>query len=57
MLEYKNELLTKIYNVAPLDADADPGRTAAPRRSLRPYVDDTALRVAYAAKSRQESAV
>ena len=51
VLEYKNELLTKIYGVAPLSAEAILAELAPHAESLRPYVDDTALRVAYAARS------
>ena len=51
VLEFKNELLTKIYGVAPLSADAILTELMPHAESLRPYVDDTALRVAYAARS------
>jgi adenylosuccinate synthase len=51
VLEYKNELLVKIYGVAPLNAKAIFDELAPHAERLRPYVDDTALRVAYAAKS------
>jgi len=51
VLEYKNELLTKVYNVAPLSADQILRDLLPHAEVLRPYVDDTALRVAYAARS------
>ena len=51
MLEYKNELLTKIYNAPALRADEILEQLSPYADRLRPYVDDTALRVAYAAKS------
>ncbi len=51
VLEYKNELLTKIYNVAPLSANQILAELLPHAEALRPYVDDTALRVAYAARS------
>jgi adenylosuccinate synthase len=51
VLEYKNELLTKIYGVEPLDPQAIFDSLAPHAERLKPYVDDTALRVAYAAKS------
>jgi len=51
VLEFKNEMLTKIYGVAPMSADAILADLMPHAESLRPYVDDTALRVAYAARS------
>jgi adenylosuccinate synthase len=51
VLEFKNELLTKVYGVAPLSADAILADLMPHAEALRPYVDDTALRVAYAARS------
>lgn len=51
VLEFKNELLTKIYGVAALDGDEIVDALLPHADRLRPYVDDTALRVAYAAKS------
>ncbi len=51
VLEFKNELLTKIYNVAPLRAEDILEKLLPHADALQPYVDDTALRVAYAAKS------
>lgn len=54
VLEYKNELLTKIYGVAPLHADAILEELLPHADVLRPYVDDTALRVAHAARSGKE---
>jgi adenylosuccinate synthase len=51
VLEYKNELLTKIYGVAPLHSDAILDELLPHADVLRPYVDDTALRVAHAARS------
>ncbi len=51
VLEYKNELLTKVYGVAPLSADRILRDLLPYAEVLRPYVDDTALRVAYAARS------
>ena len=51
VLEYKNELLTKIYGVEPLRADAILEELLPHAEVLRPYVDDTALRVAHAARS------
>jgi adenylosuccinate synthase len=50
-LDYKNQLLTKIYGVEPLDANKILDELLPHAEALRPYVDDTALRVAYAAKS------
>ncbi len=50
-LEYKNELLTKIYGVAPLHAQSLLDELLPCAEVLRPYVDDTALRVAHAARS------
>jgi len=50
-LDYKNELLTKVYGVEPLRAEEILEQLLPHAESLRPYVDDTALRVAYAAKS------
>jgi len=51
VLEFKNELLTKVYGVAPLSAEQILGDLLPHAEALRPYVDDTALRVAYAARS------
>ncbi len=51
VLEFKNELLTKIYGVAPLSAEQILSDLLPHAEALRPYVDDTALRVAYAARS------
>ena len=50
-LEFKNELLTKVYGVAPLSAAQILDDLLPHAEALRPYVDDTALRVAYAARS------
>ncbi len=50
-LEFKNELLTKVYGVAPLSAAQILEDLLPHAEALRPYVDDTALRVAYAARS------
>ena len=50
-LEFKNELLTKIYGVEPLSAEQILSDLLPHAEALRPYVDDTALRVAYAARS------
>ncbi len=50
-LEFKNELLTKVYGVAPLSAEQILNDLLPHAEALRPYVDDTALRVAYAARS------
>ena len=50
-LELKNELLTKIYGVPALKAEDIIADLTPHAEALRPYVDDTALRVAYAAKS------
>ncbi|MEO7717802.1 MAG: adenylosuccinate synthase [Capsulimonas sp.] len=50
-LELKNELLTKIYGVPALKAEDIIAALTPHAEALRPYVDDTALRVAYAAKS------
>ena len=50
-LEFKNELLTKVYGVAPLSAEQILEDLLPHAEALRPYVDDTALRVAYAARS------
>jgi adenylosuccinate synthase len=51
VLEFKNELLTKIYGVAPLSADTMLEELLPHAEVLRPYVDDTALTVAHAARS------
>ena len=51
VLEFKNELLTKVYGVAPLSAAQILEDLLPHAEALRPYVDDTALRVAYAARS------
>ncbi len=51
VLDFKNQLLTKIYDSDPLDADVLLDQLLPFAAALRPYVDDTALRVAYAAKS------
>jgi len=51
VLEYKNELLTKIYGAEPLSAEQILSDLLPHAEALRPYVDDTALRVAYAARS------
>ncbi len=50
-LEFKNELLTKVYGVEPLSAAQILDDLLPHAEALRPYVDDTALRVAYAAQS------
>ena len=50
-LEFKNELLTKVYGVEPLSAEQILEDLLPHAEALRPYVDDTALRVAYAARS------
>ena len=50
-LEFKNELLTKVYGVAPLSAQKIIDDLTPHAEALKPYVDDTALRVAYAARS------
>lgn len=50
-LEWKNELLTKVFGVEPLSATAILEQLLPHAETLRPFVDDTALRVAYAAKS------
>ncbi len=50
-LEFKNELLTKVYGVAPMSAEQILEDLLPHAEALRPYVDDTALRVAYAARS------
>ncbi|WP_119319382.1 adenylosuccinate synthase [Capsulimonas corticalis] len=50
-LELKNELLTKIYDSPALKAEDIIAELTPYAEALRPYVDDTALRVAYAAKS------
>jgi len=50
-LEFKNELLTKVYGVEPLSAAQILDDLLPHAEALRPYVDDTALRVAYAARS------
>ena len=51
VLEYKNELLTKVYGVPPMSAEQILSDLLPHAEALRPYVDDTALRVAYAARS------
>lgn len=51
VLEWKNELLTKVFCVPPLSADEILKNLLPHADALRPFVDDTALRVAYAAKS------
>jgi adenylosuccinate synthase len=51
VLEFKNQLLTKIYGVDALDPNKILDELLPHAEALRPYVDDTALRVAYAAKS------
>lgn len=51
VLEFKNELLTKIYGVPALSAQDILDKLLPHADALRPYVDDTALRVAYAARS------
>ena len=51
VLEYKNELLTKIYGVAPLRCQDILDQLLPHAEVLRSYVDDTALRVAHAARS------
>ena len=53
-LEYKNQLLTKIYGAEPMDAATILDQLLPHAEKLRPYVDDTALRVAYAARSGKE---
>jgi adenylosuccinate synthase len=54
VLDFKNELLTKIYNVEPMRIEEMLAELTPHADTLRPYVDDTALRVAYAAKSGKE---
>lgn len=51
ILEIKNEILTKLYGVQALSADAIIEEYKPLAASLKPYVDDTALVVARAAKS------
>ena len=51
VLEWKNELLQKVYYTAPLDCQEILESLMPHADALRPYVDDTALRVAKAAKS------
>lgn len=51
VLEWKNELLQKVYYTAPLDCQQILESLMPHAEALRPYVDDTALRVAKAAKS------
>jgi len=50
-LEWKNELLVKVFGEEPLSAKAILDQLLPHAETLRPFVDDTALRVAYAAKS------
>lgn len=50
-LDFKNQLLTKVYGVEPLRTEDILEQLLPHADALRPYVDDTALRVAYAAKS------
>jgi adenylosuccinate synthase len=50
-LEWKNEILTKVFGEEPLSATAILEQLTPFAEALRPFVDDTALRVAYAAKS------
>lgn len=50
-LDFKNQLLTKIYGAEPLVIEELLEKLLPHAEALRPYVDDTALRVAYAAKS------
>lgn len=54
VLEWKNELLQKVYYTAPLDCQQMLDSLMPHAEALRPYVDDTALRVAKAAKSGKE---
>lgn len=51
VLEWKNELLQKVYYTAPLNCQEILESLMPHADALRPYVDDTALRVAKAAKS------
>ena len=51
ILELKNELLTKLYGAEPLSADDIVEQYKPAAAFLRPYIDDTALVVARAAKS------
>ncbi|MDQ2687643.1 MAG: adenylosuccinate synthase [Armatimonadota bacterium] len=51
VLDWKNELLQKVYYTAPLDCQEILDSLMPHAEALRPYVDDTALRVAKAAKS------
>jgi adenylosuccinate synthase len=51
ILEIKNEILTKLYGVDPISADAIVEQYKPYMQALKPYVDDTALVVARAAKS------
>ncbi len=51
VLAWKNELLTKIYGVEPLDADSMLKEYRGYAESLRPYVTDTGVLVAEAAAS------
>ncbi len=50
-LELKNAILTKVYNVEPLSAKAIAKDFRQHAETLRPYVNDTAVLVARAAKS------
>lgn len=51
VLEDKNALLTKVYGVAPLDADAILSEYSRYANALRPFVRDTAPLVAQAARN------
>jgi adenylosuccinate synthase len=51
VIEIKNAILTKIYGAKPLSVDAIAEEFRAHADTLRPYVDDTAILVARAAKS------
>jgi len=51
ILKIKNEILTKLYEVEPLSADLIVDEYKEYVKQLKPYVDDTALVVARAAKS------
>jgi adenylosuccinate synthase len=51
ILELKNEVLTKLYGAEPVSADEIIEQLKPAAAFLRPYVDDTALVVARAAKS------
>ena len=51
VLDFKNQVLTKVYGAQPLSAQKILDELRPHAEALRPYVDDTALRVAYAARS------